>query len=679
MKKWRVNKPDQMLVSEFLKKCDLNKLVLEIMVSRGCDTIEKVADFFNDEQLCDPFMMKDMQLAVNAILDAVDSNDLICVYGDYDCDGVTATSILYDYLLNMGANVMYYIPERSDGYGMNIEAVENLNNLGVKLIVTVDNGISAHKEADRIYELGMKLVITDHHQPSEKLPKAEAVVNPHRMDCPSHFKNLAGAGVALKLCAALDDGNFDMVMEQYSDICSIGTIADIVPLDGENRTIVKNGLMYLKNTENLGLNFLMDKANVNRNRLNASAVAFQIAPRINAAGRFGSPLTAVKTILSEDEEDAENYAETLISLNVQRQNTEIKIMSEIFNYIDSNPQILNQRVLVLAGHGWHHGVIGIVSSKLLELYGKPNVLISIDENGIGRGSARSIHGFNIFKCFSHAEELLEQFGGHECAGGLTVKEENISAFTDKVLEYADTLEQMPAAELVADKLIMPQDLNIENIKRLDALEPFGEGNSEPLFAMAGAKVDRITALSQGKHSKLDVTYGKLRTQVLIFSKGPERLPFGVGDVIDLMVNVGINTFAGSENISIRAVDYRIRGINQDKYFAAKDCYERYMRNETLPIAFLNKINPSREELIKIYKCISTAGDISVDRLYMKLTAPNMNYCKLKLCIDAFADIGLVAYQPSMQRVKILPVKHKVDMENSQVLKRLRERIKEGGN
>lgn len=678
MKKWKVNKPDQALVSEFMRKCDLNKLTLEVMCSRGYSDFKSIADFFNEDSLDDPFIIKDMQAAVDTITEAVDSYDLICVYGDYDCDGVTATSILYNYLFNIGSNVMYHIPERSEGYGMSIDAVEKLYEKGVKLIVTVDNGISAIAEAEKIAELGMKLVVTDHHQPSEKLPKAKAIVNPHRQDCPSLFKDLCGAGIALKLCAAMDEGNYDMVMEQYADICSIGTVADIVPLKGENRTIVRNGLMYLKNTENPGLGYLMEKAKVNRERLNSTAVAFQIAPRINAAGRFGSPVTAVKAILSEDDDTALDYVDTLMTLNNQRKETEAEIMAEIFKYIDENPEILNERVLVLAGKGWHHGVIGIVSSKILDCYGKPNILISID-NGIGRGSARSINGFNIFKCFTYAKEYLEQFGGHECAGGLTIEESKIADFTAKVLEYANSFEQMPAVELVADKILMPEDLTIENIKKLSVLEPFGAGNPEPLFAMAGARVDRIIGLSQGKHSKLEVTYGRVKVQVLIFSQRPVNLPFAVGDFIDLMVNIDINFFAGTESLAIKAVDYRIRGINQDKYFAAKDCYEKYMRNEVLPPAFLRKINPVREELVKIYKYIKSVGEVSVDRLYMKMLSPSMNYCKLRLCIDVFADLGLVKFVPSLQKVKILPVNKKVDLDSSTILTALRNKISMGGN
>ena len=678
MKKWKVNKPNTELVNQFKRQCDLSKIAIEVMVSRGYDNFDDIVDFFNCTELDDPFELADMQSAVDTIMEAVNNYELICIYGDYDCDGVTSTTILYNYLLNMGADVCFYIPQRSEGYGLNIPAIEKLSEQGVKLIITVDNGISAIEQSKKIYELGMKLVITDHHQPLDTFPMAEAVVNPHRKDCFSHFKYLAGVGVVFKLCAALDGGNYDMVMEQYSDICAIGTIADIVSLTGENRTIVQYGLRYLKNTENLGLNFLMEKAKVDLNRINSTSVASQIAPRINAAGRFGSAVTAVEAFMSEDEYEASENVEKLISLNNQRKEAENNILNEIDDFINNNPQILNDRVLIVAGTGWHHGVIGIVSSKILDRYGKPNVIISFDENGVGRGSARSIKGFNIFKCFDYASDFLEQYGGHECAGGLTVKRENLEDFRQKVLEFSNGFEQMPVAEIIADKQIMPEDFTINNIKSLEVLEPFGTGNSEPIFAMIGARVERIFSLSQSKHTKIDVTYGGVKTSVLIFFQNPDSMPFVVGDRVDLMVSIGVNVFAGKENLSIKALDYRIHGFNQSKYFAAKDCYEKYRRGENLPLAFLKKINPDRQELVKIYKTIGAFGEMAFDRLYMRLDSPEMNYCKLKLAVDAFEELGLVSFLSSTQNITVLPVKQRVDMESSQVLIKLREKIR-GGN
>ena len=670
MKKWKINKPDENRVSEFMKKCDLNRLTLEVMSSRGYNDFEQIAEFFSVSELSDPFTIADMDKAVETINEAVDAYDRICIYGDYDCDGVTATSILYNYLESIGANVIYYIPEREDGYGLNIDAVKMLHEKDVKLIVTVDNGISAVQEAEEIYSLGMKLVITDHHQPPIILPKAEAVVDPHRDDCQSTYKDLAGVGVALKLCAAIDDGNYDAVMEQYADICAIGTVADIVPLTGENREIVKRGLQLLPNTEVLGLDKLLEKTKLDRNNITSTNIAFRMAPVINASGRFGSPLTAVKALLSEDDEKAENYVDTILNLNSQRKETETEIMTEIVNEINESPELLNHRVLVLSGKGWHHGVIGIVASRILEFYSKPVVIISIDENGNARGSARSVKGFNIYKCLQFCEDYLVKFGGHECAGGFSLSEENIDQFRNKIYEFSDNEENIPVSVINADKLLMPQDFTLENVKGLSVMEPFGAENPQPIFALLGAKVENIIPLSQGKHTKIDFTYGGIKQQALMFGTNPQKLCFNVGDKIDMIVNLDINSFNGRESVSVRVIDHRLSGVKQERYFAAKDCYEKLMRNENLPAAFIRKIIPDRTELIKVYKYINSVKQTTLDNLFMKLSDDSMNYCKLHICIDIFADKQLIEYKPATMKIKIKPVSKRVDLTDSDTLVKL---------
>lgn len=675
MKKWRIKRPDEKKTAEFRSKCDLNKLTLDVMTARGFTDFDSLVEFFNGEELSDPFTVKDMELAADVINNAVDAYDLICIYGDYDCDGVTSTTILYNYLESMGANVMYYIPEREDGYGMNVKAIEALAEKGVKLIVTVDNGISAVEEAERIAELDMELVITDHHQPPEKLPRARAIVDPHQVDCPSTYKDLAGVGVALKLCAALDGGSYESVMEQYADICAIGTVADVVPLTGENRTIVKRGLEFLKNTEVLGLNSLLDKTKIDRNNINSTGIAFRIAPVINASGRFGSPLTAVKTLLCEDPEDSDSYSETLMTLNTMRKQTETEIMTEIVNYINADPQVLDHRVLVLSGKGWHHGVIGIVSSRILEFYGKPNIIISIDDNGNARGSARSVKGFNIFKCFQHCGDVLEKFGGHECAGGLSLAADRIEDFTKLVYEYSEAMESFPALEFVADKLLMPEDISVDSIKGLNSMEPFGAENPQPVFAILGARVDKIIPLSQGKHTKIEFTYGGYHGQALIFSLAPEKACFAVGDKIDMLVNLEVNVFNGRESAAIKVIDHRLSGVKQDRYFAAKDCYEKLMRGEELPANFIRKIIPTRQELVDVYKHINAVKNTTLDNLFMKLSSDSMNYCKLHICIDIFSDKELVEFKPATMKIKILPTQHRVNLEESDTLVRLHSMLK----
>ncbi len=671
MKRWTINKPDAVKSAEFCAKCDLSPLAVDVMTSRGVKTFEQLVSFFNSDELYAPDEIKDIKLAASYITKAIDAYELICIYGDYDCDGVTSTAVLYSYLDSIGANVMYYIPERSDGYGLNEEAIRKLSDMGVKLIVTVDNGIAAVNEAELIKELDMKLVVTDHHQPPEVLPDALAIVDPHQSDCPSRFKDLCGVGVALKLCAELDDGNYDIVLEQFADICAIGTVADVVPLRGENRTIVKKGLEYLKNTEKPGLVHLMELTGINREQVKSSDIGFRLAPVINASGRFGSPLTAVKMLLSDDEDEASSYAQTLVNLNKQRKQAELEIMNEIVTFINNNPELLDHRVLVVSGKGWHHGVIGIISARIMEFYGKPCFVISTDDSGEARGSARSIKGFSVFKCLQHCSEVLTKFGGHECAGGLSLREEDIERFTRLVYEYSDPIEQFPRFTLTADKLLQPADITLPNVKGLSKLEPFGDANSQPVFAMLGVLVKKIIPLSQGAHTKIEYTYGSSFGQALFFMLRPENACFGVGDKLDLLVNLDVNVFGGNESVSVKVIDHRLHGVKQERYFAAKDCYEKLRRSESLPESFIKKIIPSREELISVYKYIGAVRETTLDTLFMRLSGDDMNYCKLRLCIDIFAENELISFKPATGKIKWIKPEKRADLESSETLVKLR--------
>lgn len=671
MKKWQINQPSQEKVSNILKKTDLTSLCAEVLVSRGMTELDEFVDFFSDGEITDPFLIKDMYEATEYITEAVENGTFICVYGDYDCDGVTATVILYNYLECAGGNVMYYIPEREAGYGLNKEAVRFLSEQGVEMIITVDNGIASVEEADLIDELGMKLIITDHHQPPEILPKALAIIDPHRKDCTSPFKHLAGVGVAMKLIAALDDGNYDTILEQYADIVAIGTIADVVPLVSENRVIVKRGLELLAVTENIGLATIMEKAGIAIEKINSTAIAFMVAPRINAAGRFGSPITAVKALLCEDEE-AESLVDELVSLNTERKKVEDKILKEIEKSIKENPQILNEKVLVLCGENWHHGVVGIVCSRVLERYGKPNIIISI-EGDEARGSARSIKGFNMYECLSYSNDLLERFGGHECAGGLTLKKENLDAFREKVLEFSNNnVVNMPTLTLSADKLLRAADFRVNIVESLKLLEPFGAENPQPIFAVLGAKVDRIIPLSNGKHTKIELTYDGVKTTALMFGTSTDDILLSQGEYGDFLVFMEINEYNGNKNITLRVKDYRRSGMVQDKYFSAKACYESFMRGEEVSEKLKPRIIPSREDLVEVYKFLQAQkAPQNIDKIFMQLNNDNINFCKLRLCLDIFKEQELLEINVCNDMVTFIPPTKKVDLEGSKILQKLR--------
>lgn len=670
MKKWVISKADDSVVNSLSQMCDLSPLALKVVAARGISDLDGLAAFFTDNELSDPFMLKDMDKAVETINKAVDGFELICIYGDYDCDGVTSTAILYSYLECMGANVTYYIPDREEGYGMTPESVRKLHEMGAKLIITVDNGIAAINEAKLIKELGMELVITDHHQPLSELPEAAAVVDPHREDCESPFKELAGVGVVLKLCAALDGGGYEAVMEQYGDIAAIGTVADVVTLTGENRSIVRVGTELLRNTENPGLCRLMELCSLAPDKIDSTAMAYMIAPRINAAGRFADASVAVEMLVNESV--AHENAEKLCEINARRKQVEASIIKEIMRAINSDKSIASSKVIVVSGKGWHHGVVGIVAARITELFGKPCVLLSEDEDGYARGSARSIHGFSIFKCLCSCADLLERFGGHECAGGLTIKTENIKSFKERVKAFADTLGQMPHAQLVADKVLTREDLTVGQIASLSVLEPYGSGNKQPAFAVIGAKVQKVTALSGGKHSKLEIAYDSTVQTALCFGKSPEQLGIYQGDKADMLVNATINEYGSRKSISLRVIDIRPSGVNQSKAFAALDSFERFMRGEQTDSKLAKLMLPTREELTSVYKAIRTYRVVTLDMLMCRMFTASVNFAKTAVSVNAFSQCGLVSLDSSTGTVTLVENAQKADIEGCEIIKRLKE-------
>lgn len=674
MKKWTIGKPDPKAVEILSRQGGLSAVCAGVLASRGIDTIEKAAEFFNQQeggnQLSDPFLIRDMQEAADTLLSAVDEGKRICVYGDYDCDGITATAVLYSYLECMGANVEYYINHRSEGYGLCKDAVRRLAENGVELIVTVDNGISAIEEAKLVAELGMELVITDHHQPGEELPEAAAVVDPHRADDMSPFKDLCGCGVALKLVAAMDGGDYSSAMEQFSDFAAIATIADIVPLKGENREIVRKGLKYLENTENMGLQALMGVAGV-KLPVTSTTAAFSIAPRINASGRFGSASEAVDLFLCEDPEESEAMASRLNQLNNERRKTEADIMDEIKASILAKPEILYKRVLFLYGEGWHHGVIGIVAAKLVERFGKPVFILS-DDGDYARGSARSVDGFSIHKALSACADTLTKFGGHSGAGGFSLMKSDIDNFDNALQKYAaENFTAMPVLTLHADKLITPQELSVDSVNSLSVLEPCGEGNPQPLFAMLSVRLLDVAALSGGAHTKLKLTYGNSGFYGLMFGTKTAEFPYKAGDILDILAYPEINTYGGNTSVNIRIADLRKSGIQQQKYFAAKDAYERYKRGEGAEKALIPRIVPDRNDLAAIYRAVPENA-VSFDSVYAAVHSDAINYCKFRLAVDIFEELNLFTADRYCETVCRVPTNTKVDLDSSVILAELKK-------
>ncbi len=672
MKKWIIRKPDKEIAEKIERETDLSSLCAEVLAGRGFESAKDAAEKFFNDKLSDPFLLRDMQEAVDIINEALENADKICIYGDYDCDGITSTVMLYSYLECMGADVFYRLPERHEGYGLNPDVVREIADQGTKLIITVDNGISALPEAELIYELGMKLVITDHHLPGEELPLAEAIVNPHRKDCPSIFKNLCGAGVVLKLIAALEDGDYQTAVNEYCEIAAIGTVADIVELSGENRYIVSQGLRLMENSERCGIKALIQKSGV-KFPLTSTAVAFGLAPRINASGRFGSPTLAARLLLTEDEEEAVMLANELNKLNENRKKTENDIIDNISLTINSNPEITCNRVMVLSGNNWHHGVIGIVAARIVERFDKPCFIITI-EGDEARGSARAFGDFSVYKTLDYCSDVLLKFGGHMGAGGFSLKTSDIPEFERLIQEYADkNFSTMPVPELTAEKLLMPTEITVENIDDLKILEPYGEGNPQPVFALAGAEVMQIIPLSNGLHTKLKIKYGNIFLDMLLFRHSPDEVQLKDGDKADFMATLETRVYKERKSISIIVKDYRKSGMQQSKFFAARDAYEKFRRNEQLPDAYYKKICPDRDELIPVYKAISS-GKCSTETLYMSVASDSMNYCKLNLCVDIFKELGLINVNHFSNEITAVKNPVKTNIDNSEILKSLRSRL-----
>ena len=543
-KKWRVSALDKELASDIAEEYDIDPFCSLLLVSRGITDDSEIFDFFSKEcRLSSPFEIKDMDKAVERIRRAIGQKEKILIYGDYDADGVTSTALLYLYLKSENADVSTYIPDRnSEGYGLNLDAVKEISENGVKLIITVDNGISAFSEAEYISALGMDLVITDHHKASQNIPQAVAVVDPHRYDCPSDFKLWAGVGVAFKLVCALSDKTTEELLDLYSDLVTIGTIGDIVSLTGENRAIVKHGLKLLNNTHRPGIKALKKISGVDGKEINASTVAYSLVPRINAIGRITTAEEAFRLLVSESDSKAMPYAQMVDSSNVTRQDIEKLISGEAEVQIRNNPDMLHDRVLIFSGKDWHGGVIGIVAARLTQKYGKPCLVIT-DNGKEAKGSGRSIEGFSLYDAISSASHLLNHFGGHTLAAGFGMDSENLPAFKKAVQDYAKTVD-MPFATVDLDCRLKPEFISADVLDVISQLEPFGAGNPQPLFGLFGMTLSSVQPIGGGMHIRLSLKRGNATVTALYFGVTVNDFPYNEGDIVDLAVRLEKNEYMG---------------------------------------------------------------------------------------------------------------------------------------
>ncbi len=681
IKSWKIPKTDKLQAQMLSQSAQIPPFLAELLVNRGYTMKNQLSDFLSDEGILDdPFDLCDMDIAVDRIKRALDNREKIAVYGDYDCDGVTSTAILTSYLQTIGADVIYYIPSRdTEGYGLNTSAIELLGSKGINLIITVDNGISAIDEVSYANNLGIDVIITDHHQVPKVLPDALAVINPHRKDCRSAFKELAGVGVAFKLITALEGGEYEYTLEQYADLVAIGTIGDVVSLVEENRTIVKYGLDMLKLTDNIGLCALMDIAGIKREKLKAESIAFGICPRINAAGRMADASLAVELLLCDDTAKAIKLAQEINDLNIKRKDIEETTLEDIDKIIFKNPECLNDRVLTFVGKDWHHGVIGIASSRLVEKYGKPNILLS-ETDGVLRGSARSVENFLLYNALSACSEHLKQFGGHTMAAGMTLDKEDFNAFKKSLDLYTDTYYKvMPQYTYQVDKIIEKNELTIENIKSLSILEPFGAGNPEPIFLIKGARITDILPVSENKHTRVRINFNGLEFGAIQFNTPTESFSFNIGNTIDILCNISVNPYNNKEYLSLVIKDIHLTGFDQYKFFNAKTYYEMYSRSEHLDENIINKAVPNRDKTAVVYKYLmkSKGYNGNIDLLYNSFIKDGINYFQFRLILDILSDVKLITVSPMLDEIKLLKVDSKVDLNSAETfnkLKRCAEKI-----
>ncbi len=699
----------------------IEPLVAQLLINRGYRDAKSAGEFLRmeKEMLCNPFDMKDMDKAVERIKRAVDGKERITVYGDYDVDGVTSVCTLCLYLRSKGASVDYYIPNRTgEGYGVSCQALEAVAGEGTSLVITVDTGITAFEEVEYAKGLGIDFVITDHHECQSEIPSAVAVVNPHRHDCPYPFKELAGVGVVFKLISAYEERNgtgnkidaITKICDEYADLIAIGTIADVMPIREENKLIVSYGLASIENTNRVGLSALIEAASAKigeggvvvtsakprqKPKITSGFVGYTLAPRINAAGRMDSASLAADLFLTNDKKKATELAFKLCEANRERQSQENSITKEAYDKIPIEYDPEKYPVIVLDSNDWHHGVIGIVSSRITEKFGLPSILVSFDGNDkdvildtdVGKGSGRSVKGLNIVEALDTCSDLLVKFGGHELAAGLSVTRANLPAFREKINEYARNVlsGQLFEPTVEADMEIEPSDVNIQTVEQIGLLEPFGTENPMPVFVMRDLQITEITPISAGKHTRLTLKKDNKYFTAMYFGHSASALGFCTNELIDVLFNLDINEWYGKKSVQMLVKDIQPSKSEEEKIEREKERYSEiengaeYLESEN--------ILPARNDFAAVYNYIkhnSQTGDVVLTHklllLGLQAQGSDINYIKLKFIIKIFKELNLLGINEADDEIYEFKLKfhqNKTELDKSNLLRKLRSQQKSG--
>ena len=701
-------------IAHIAQHVGVSHITARLLYNRGYDTPEKAYSFMNVNvsSLHDPYLMKDMDKAVERIAKAIEKGETIAIYGDYDVDGVTSVTSIYLYLQSKGADIVYYIPSRDkEGYGLCDAAIEVLADHGVTLIVTVDTGITADREVKFAAQKGIDMVITDHHECRAELPCACAVVNPHRPDCPYPFKELAGVGVVFKLicayemyeyrkCGKSDAQAIEAVCREYVDLTAIGTIADVMPIIDENRYIVSVGLDAVQNTQRCGLDALIEASSYNpnarqdqppkRKKITSGFIGFGIAPRINAAGRISSATKAVELLLEQDPDAARERAEELCKINTQRQIEENRIAEQAYKTIEQQHDFQNDKVIVLEDDSWQQGIIGIVSSRITEKYGLPSVLISFDGatrgyaslDDVGKGSGRSIKGMNLVDALTYCSDLLTRYGGHELAAGLSIARCNIDEFRQRINQYARENLDSDALDICyeADCEVDVQQLTMPLAAELCALEPFGVANPTPELVCRNLTVYKIIPLGAGKHCKIILAKDGLQMQAVWFGTPASTCPFSVSDCVDVMFQLSINEYQNVKSLQLIVKDMRISDDYAEKCRFERERYQQILEGDTFSAA--ENVLPGRDDIAEVYKLLRRECRIGHNTFSHKTllstlnltSALQINYIKLKFIIAILSELNLCGVKEPGENLYIFDVYcnvAKTNIENSEILKKLR--------
>ena len=671
---WNVQEPKMEAVNALVSG-GCKPLTAMVLASRGISTCQKADQYLScSVPLHDPFLMTDMDLAVGRIGLAIAHKERMAVFGDYDVDGITATCLLTSFLRSCGAECLSYIPGRlEEGYGLNPIAIRQLHAEGVKLIITVDCGITAVDEAQLCKELGIDLVITDHHECKAQLPEAIAVLDPHRPDGGYPHLNLSGVGVAFKLAAALS-GDQDAVLNEYADMVCLGTVADVMLLQGENRVFVDKGLKSMQHTRRPGIAALMAECGCDPENLNATAIGFMLAPRINAAGRMGQIDLAVELFLTEDAEKAAELAKALCELNRQRQSVESEIYDQAISMLSADPA---PEAIVLADDRWHQGVVGIVASRIAEEYCCPTFLICLD--GVhGKASSRSYGGFNLFASLTALSDLLESYGGHELAAGFTIHRDNIDEFRTQVCVLASQYyrDDTPRTVLDADCAIRAELLTLPNVESLSALEPCGNGCPKPVLVMEQLQIERLQSVGNGKHLRLRLRQGRYSINAIYFSATAQSASICQGDLVDVAFHPQINEFRGEKSVQMNILD--IRPSCKAGCSPELGCYAGLHSGAQLPPEAAALL-PERSTLATVWRYLATAGSDTIEESPICLCRKIVRWSDIPLslgcmmtCLDIFADVGLLQARRLHKyiSIRLTPGPQKADLTQSQTMRRL---------